>query len=48
MHDATAYVEALQQQVERLRGDLELSERLREALETERDALERLNAAGRT
>ncbi len=48
MHDATAYVEALQQQVERLRGDLELSERLREALETERDALERLNTAGRT
>lgn len=48
MHDATAYVEALQQQVERLKGDLELAERVRTALEAECAALERLNTIGRT
>ena len=47
MHDATAYVEALQQEVERLRADLEIAQRAHACLERERDALEQLNQVGR-
>jgi signal transduction histidine kinase len=48
VHDATAYVDALQQQIERLRAELAHAEQARDALERERDALERLNTIGRT
>jgi len=48
VHDATAYVDALQQQIERLRAELTHAQEARDALELERDALERLNTVGRT
>jgi signal transduction histidine kinase len=55
VHDATAYVDALQQQIERLRAELTHAQQARDALELERDALElerdaleRLNTVGRT
>jgi signal transduction histidine kinase len=47
MHDTTDEAAALHHEVERLRGVVERTERKLQAVERERDALEKLNIAGR-
>jgi signal transduction histidine kinase len=48
VHDATGYVDALQQQIERLRAELTHAQEARDALERECVMLERLNTVGRS